>query len=104
MNYSRGMFRVWVVLAVVWMLGAVYFSQERLTASRMVKDCSSVTEFECLFAGENDPRIKTNFREPDWDSRIAALKDVLVWPIATLVLALLFRMAGAWIVRGFRGP
>lgn len=98
MNWKRGLLRLWIVLALLWVIRGVWVWWPAVAG-----DCSP-------FGGRvGDQRLDMSCKIDEiphdsfldsamWDYRVDAAVWILFPPLAFLILG----MAGIWIVGGFR--
>ena len=122
-NVSKGLFRLWAVLAVCWVTLFTFERGHDLLAqdisrtvtvtfgdgtNRLLENFSSTGTAEDALAQAKakfpDQEIKhlnrlpTIISVPDWPTRI----DTAVWILLPPSLLLLLGLAGLWVIRGFR--
>lgn len=122
-NFGKGLFRLWVVLAVCWVTLFTFERGHDLLAqhisrtvtvtfgdgtTRLLENFSSTGTAEDAFARAKakfpDQEIKhlnrspTIIAVPDWPTRI----DTAVWILLPPSMLLLLGLTGVWVMRGFR--
>ena len=88
-NLSRGLFRLWAVLTVLWLAGTLYFAVTDTSIPSLTKGC------ELLQLGDD----ALNQCNEVW----ARERKLLVWqllglPLAVMLLAIMLM----WVIRGVR--
>ena len=106
MNWTRGFLRLWVVLAVCWVIvtGVSYRSELVATMLPISKQQKLETTKGGIKYGDDDgiPFIPAGAPcpqcIPDWPTRLEAISIITGPPAALLLLAFAF----FWIIRGFK--
>jgi hypothetical protein len=97
MNARRGLFRLWLVIALAWLLGSAWGLRFEL-----LPRCTSIIEqttdmvWTCWLEHEESPDLVPQ----DWPTatRVTALEWVLLPPLIVFVLGRI----GFWVANGFR--
>jgi hypothetical protein len=126
--WSRGFFRVWVLLSVVWIIGAIWIEnyppvqsgprswEETLPLLKNVPGVKMERLSDCEPAAKQDPRVDLQncieyFGAPPWerDRRIAEQSPTIwpyvrwtAWAVVPPLALLFFGAAIGWVLRGFR--
>lgn len=107
MNWKRGLFRLWLVAATVWLVVGGAILADAFTATRELSETSGVppglNEYDCLISNTACPSWRTHRKTvPDWNVRIRALAAFFFLPIAVPFLGWAGFHTTTWIARGFR--
>jgi len=92
-NWRRGLFRLWIVASVVWLVGGgvAYEGIIRREGAQLVAYVGLTDTDMALFEG-------FEIMPPDWSILTFVASVILLPPILLFALG----WAGLWIVRGFR--
>ena len=113
MNWTRGLFRAWVLFTVIWIFSAAYFHEQKLREAwypTYMVTYESGEKYQVVGAGENDVRLLFE----DHPQSIGKLARIEVEPhvpidlsgflkaalIPPLIFLALF-ISGRWVIRGF---
>jgi hypothetical protein len=103
LNWTRGLFRLWVLLSVLWIAGVAALasrdpwlvtSYTRAPTAEEIKDCNDKTP---------GPWCKDSFvAEPTALERAYEIRWYGVGAFGAPIAVLLFGLAGRWVLAGFK--
>lgn len=111
-NYSKGLLRLWVVLAVCWVSATSVWKFPHLTAQQVgyydeatnhLDQCQNPRDWlDVYIFCDKNPKSKTAHMVAvaNWQRRSEAISWILLPPAMVLLLG----NAGVWVLRGFRSP
>ena len=100
-NVGKGLFRLWFVLAVCWIVPLTWVKWPDITlAEQFIPELPyfSIPGVNWGFDGEPTPAEKLRALTIKKDKQIASVQLILLPPAMLLLLGL----AGVWVLRGFR--
>jgi hypothetical protein len=108
-NFGKGLFRLWAVLAVGWIAGSSFVVgrdllriqpnyEHMMSLGHQKLDYMIEQERRALMDKSVQPHSCPECEIPDWDGRALAAGIISLPP----TILLLFGFAGLWIARGFR--
>lgn len=112
MNWTRGLLRVWAVLAVCWVATAGYLKFDDLIGRGLAikEPGSNTSEYHHMLLDElrqrlpqyndlsDDKLTEAVHKKFDGPRRVAAAELILLPPALLLLLGL----AGGWVINGFK--
>jgi hypothetical protein len=100
-TWGRGFFRLWVVLALGWILFAGVLAYRDTSVPSLTRSCSELRDFTSDSTGQKLGDVEVQACEAVWrQERIEIVVKALAPPIIVLLLWVIF----SWTVRGFRQP
>jgi hypothetical protein len=101
LRVARGLFRLWLVLSVLWIGGVGYVTWRTFVYPEIVicEEVEAPAEGSCL------PRSLVRELQPEWDEdQRAAFQFALVLALVPPAFVLALGSALIWAIRGFRRP
>src|SRR5262245_9543453 len=97
--WRRGFFRLWVALALAWVIFIGVQAFRDTSIPSLTKSCSMLRDFVDDRTGQHLGDDDVERCEAVWrQKRIELVAQALVPPLAVLIIGIIF----GWIVRGFR--
>ena len=104
-NVAKGLFRLWMVFAMCWVVPATAINFDNLTATRVWKQDLYDDTSGTSFGGQiriRDPSTlpigSVTLTAPIWAKRVTALEWIMLPPFVLLMLG----YGVLWAVRGFK--
>jgi hypothetical protein len=98
-NWTRGLFRLWGVLTVLWLAGSIYFAITDRSIPSLARGCEELRSF--VEDKSNRPlgdAEVTQCNEVWTTKRMRLVEQLMGPPLGTLALGIVL----AWVIRGFR--
>lgn len=98
-NWTRGLFRLWGVLTVLWLAGSIYFAIADRSIPSLTIGCEELRSF--VEDKSNRPLGDAEITQCNevWAKEWIRLVEQLIGPpLGTLVLGIML----AWVIQGFR--
>lgn len=106
MNLSRGLLRLWLVFAVLWMIGGAWLFRfdlaqncsdfEAATTKKELREMT-VHELNCLLS------LKEAKASPYYAIWLPQ-RDAVLWMVIPPVALLILGLAAGWTIQGFKKP
>jgi hypothetical protein len=99
MNWRRGLFRIWIVISALWLLGtaAVAFTDTGIPS--LTKDCRELLKFEDVKTGQKLGPHEVAQCDDQWrKERMRLIAIALGPPVTLLIVGLVL----GWVRSGFR--
>jgi hypothetical protein len=117
--WGHGFFRVWVLLSVVWIIGAIWVEcnppvqsgppqfDETLPYLKLTPDGKVMKSLaECQAAAKQDPGVDlqncVEYFRAEQSQAIWRYVKWVAWPLVPPLALLVFGVAVSWVLRGFR--
>ena len=97
MNWRRGLFRLWLVLSLCWIVLVGVHNWNDLSSREMTSDLTKWSN-EALEKASRGEALSVSDYPPDWPRRLAAGGYIIGPPFAALLLGYVL----IWVGRGFR--
>jgi hypothetical protein len=99
MNVRRGLLRLWIIAAALWVIGSGIFALSDRSIPSWTRDCEELRDFVVEGTGKPLGDVDVAQCQEVWrKKRLTSLEWTIAPPLALLVAGLLM----AWIVQGFR--
>jgi len=99
MNWKRGFFRLWVVFAVLWVIGVVVVAFGESSIPSLTRSCDLLPQFTESGTGRQLTQADVDACEVVWKKKRLELVGWAAGPPAAVLLLGLVMM---WVFRGFR--